>query len=153
MPKADVSTNAANVQFTREGSLAAYYSVNESGFDRNPPGAAVNRGIEVIHEFLDLNGNPVAKVKVGEEFLMRVRLRTTNRDYVPQIAVVDLLPGGTEAVIELRPPADSATPDADPAASRQRSRYSGLAIGLPDKSNWAPQHIDCATIAWCSTAT
>src|SRR5204862_3513028 len=59
------------------------------------------------------------------------------------IAVVDLLPGGTEAVLELRPPADSSTPDADPAAVRQRAgRYSGLPVGLPDKSNWAPHHVE-----------
>jgi uncharacterized protein YfaS (alpha-2-macroglobulin family) len=143
MPKAELSTNAAKVQFGKEGALAAYYSINESGFDRNSPAPAVNPGIEIIHEFLDLSGNPVAKVRVGEEFLVRLRLRTTKRDHISQIAVVDLLPGGTEAVLELRPPADSSTPDADPAASRRGAvRYSGLAIGLPDKSNWVPQHVD-----------
>ena len=62
----------------------------------------MNEGVEVIREFLDLKGNAVGKVKVGEEFLIRVRLRATKRDRVAQIAVVDLLPGGTEAVIELR---------------------------------------------------
>ena len=143
MPKAEVSINAAKVQFSKEGGLAAYYSVNESGFDRNSPATAINNGIEIIHEFLDLSGNPVTRVKVGEEFLVRLRLRSTKRDKVSQIAVVDLLPGGTEAVLELRPPADSSTPDADPAAARQGAgRYSGLAIGLPDKSNWVPQHVD-----------
>jgi len=141
-PRADLSANAAKVQFSKEGALAAYYSVNESGFDRNAPAAAVNQGIEVIHEFLDLRGNPVATVKVGEEFLVRVRLRSTKRDRVPQIAVVDLLPGGTEAVLELRPPADSSAPGQDPAAVRQQARTSGLPIGLPDKSNWVPQHAD-----------
>jgi len=64
-------------------------------------------------------------VKVGEEFLIRVRLRATTRDRVSQIALEDLLPGGTEAVLELRPPADSSTPGADPATSSQRARYSG----------------------------
>ena len=162
MPNAEVSINAAKVQFSKEGALAGYYSVNESGFDRNSPAApinpavnqpavnqsavnqsAVNQGIEIVHEFLDLSGNPVTKVRVGEEFLVRLRLRATRRDRVPQIAVVDLLPGGTEAVLELRPPADSSTPGADPAASRQGAgRYSGLPIGLPDKSNWVPQHVD-----------
>jgi uncharacterized protein YfaS (alpha-2-macroglobulin family) len=130
------------VQFSREGAVAAFYSVNESGFDRNAP-AATNNGIEIIHEFLDLSGNPVTKVKVGEEFLVRLRLRATKRDRVPQIAVVDLLPGGTEAVLELRPPANSSTPGTDPAAARQVvNRASGLAVGLPDKSNWVPQHVD-----------
>src|SRR5258708_28807467 len=103
---------------------------------------AVTQGVEDNRYFLDLQGNLVKKVKVGEEFLVRVRLRATNRGRVPQIAVVDLLPGGTEAVLELRPPADSSTAGEDPAASRQRAAHSALPIGLPDKSNWAPQHAD-----------
>jgi uncharacterized protein YfaS (alpha-2-macroglobulin family) len=81
-------------------------------------------------------------VKVGEEFLVRVRLRSTKRDRIPQIAVVDLLPGGTEPVLELRPAADSSTPGEDPAAARQSSAPARLPIGLPDKSNWTPQHAD-----------
>jgi uncharacterized protein YfaS (alpha-2-macroglobulin family) len=140
--KADISTNAAKVQFSKEGALAGYYAVNESGFDRNPPAQAINQGIEVIHEFLDLNGSVVTRVKVGEEFLVRLRLRATKRERVPQIAVVDLLPGGTEAVLELRPPSDSSTPGEDPAAARQRAGSGSLPIGLPDKSNWTPQHAD-----------
>ena len=141
MPRADLSTGAARVQFTKEGPFAAYYAIDESGFDRNPP-SATSQGIEVFHEFLDLHGSPTTKVRVGEEFLVRVRLRATSRSRLRQIAVVDLLPGGTEAVLELRPAADSSTPSPDAAFSRQPAGHSGLAIGLPDKSNWTPQHAD-----------
>jgi uncharacterized protein YfaS (alpha-2-macroglobulin family) len=105
----------ATVQFTREGSLTAYYSVNESGFDRNPPAAETSRDIEVIHEFLDMKGNVITKVKVGEEFWVRMRLRSTNRDRVNQIAVVDLLPGGVEPTLD---------------------RQTGPG------SNWSPQYVD-----------
>jgi uncharacterized protein YfaS (alpha-2-macroglobulin family) len=140
--RAEPSSNAAKVQFSKEGPLPAYYTVNESGFDRNPV-PATNQGIEVIHEFLDMRGNVVTRVKVGEEFLVRVRLRATKRDWIPQVALVDLLPGGTEPVVELRPTTDSSTPSEDPAAARQQAnRTAGLPIGLPDKSNWVPQHVD-----------
>jgi uncharacterized protein YfaS (alpha-2-macroglobulin family) len=143
MPRAELSVNAAKVQFGKEGALPAYYAVNESGFDRKLPAVAAGQGIEIVREFLAVSGNLVAKVKVGEEFLVRLRLRATQRDRISQIAVVDLLPGGTEAVLELRPAADSGTPGADPATSRQAAgRHSGLGIGLPDKSNWVPQHVD-----------
>ena len=98
--KVSVPAGVANVQFTKEGSLAAYYSVNESGFDRNPPASEINHDLEVIHEFLDTKGNVIAKVKVGEEFWVRLRIRTTNRDRVNQIAVVDLLPGGVEPTLD-----------------------------------------------------
>jgi uncharacterized protein YfaS (alpha-2-macroglobulin family) len=137
-----ISSGAAKVQFRKDGSLAGYYTVNESGFDRAAPVTAKSDGIEVIHEFLDLAGNVISKVKVGDEFLVRVRLRSTKRDRVPQVAVVDLLPGGTEAVMELRPPTDSSTPGEDPAAQRQRTAHSVLPVGLPDKSTWTPQHVD-----------
>jgi hypothetical protein len=116
--------------------LAAYYAINESGFDRNAPTAAISNGIEVFHEFIP------ATVKVGEEFLVRIRVRTTKVDRVSQVAVVDLLPGGTEAVLELRPPTDTADAGSDPAAQRGRAVHSVLPIGLPDKSTWVPQHAD-----------
>jgi len=63
--------NATSVQFSKEGTLPAYYAINESGFDRNPPVASLSQSIEVFHEFLDLRGKVVSKVEVGEEFLVR----------------------------------------------------------------------------------
>jgi hypothetical protein len=113
--KVNVPAGTPNVQFTRDGSLPAYYSVNESGFDRNPPTSEVNQGLEVIHEFLDLNGNVTTRVRVGEEFWVRLRLRTTNRDRLSQVAVVDLLPGGVEPTLD---------------------RQAGPG------SNWTPQYVD-----------
>jgi uncharacterized protein YfaS (alpha-2-macroglobulin family) len=123
--------------------LAAYYAINETGFDRNAPNAAISNGIEVFHEFLDPRTSAViSQVKVGEEFLVRLRVRTTKLDRENQVAVVDLLPGGTEPVLELRPAQDTTEPDADPAQQRQRTAHSSLPIGLPDKSTWQPQHAD-----------
>ena len=98
--KASVPVGAVDVQFTREGSLAAYYSINESGFDRNPPAAEISRDLEVIHEFLDMKGTVVTTVNLGEEFWVRLRFRATNRELVNQIAVVDLLPGGVEPTLD-----------------------------------------------------
>jgi len=141
IPKAEISATASKVQFSKDGIPAAYYSVDESGFDRNAPTAAVSQGIEVIREFLNAQGNPVAKVKVGEEFLVKVRVRATRSDRVAQVAVVDLLPGGTEPVIELRPSADSSAAGSDPARAQQAG-FSGLPVGVAEKSNWMPQFIE-----------
>ena len=98
-----IPAGVGKVQFTKDGSLPAYYSINESGFDRNPPSTDVNKGLEVIHEFLDARGNVVTSVKVGDEFLVRLRLRAANRERVSQIAVVDLLPGGVEPTLDRQP--------------------------------------------------
>jgi alpha-2-macroglobulin len=146
MPKAAVPEGTTKIRFGKDGKLTGYYALNESGFDRNVPGADVTQGIEIIHEFLDLKGTPVTQVKVGDEFLVRLRLRATKRDRVSQVAVVDLFPGSVESVLEIRPPADSSTPGSDPArldpSGRQAAGFGALPIGLPDKSNWLPQHID-----------
>ena len=140
--KADLSEAAAKVQFSRRGTVAAYYSVSESGFDRNPPIAEKSEGVEIVREFLDAKGNPVSRVTVGEEFLVRLRVRATTRDRQPQIAIVDLLPGGVEPVLELQAPADSSTPGADPATLRQSGASASLPVELPDKSDWVPSHVD-----------
>lgn len=142
LPKASVPEATARVRFSKSGPLAAYYSINESGYDRNPPVEETRQGVEIIHEFLDANGNPVSQVKVGQEFLIRLRIRSTQRDVVQQVAVVDLLPGGVEPRLELAPPADTANAGVDPAVMRGAAGVSSLPIGIPAKSTWAPQHVD-----------
>jgi uncharacterized protein YfaS (alpha-2-macroglobulin family) len=142
IPKVGISSAAARVQFRKEGSIPAFYLLNESGFDRNLPTAVLSQGVEIIREFVDAKGAPLTRVKVGEEFFIQLRLRSTQLDAVPQLAVVDLLPGGVEAVLELQPPADTSEGE-DPATTRGRTAGFGrLPIGLPEKSNWAPYHID-----------
>jgi uncharacterized protein YfaS (alpha-2-macroglobulin family) len=140
--KANLSEAAARVQFSRSGTAPAYYSLSESGFDRNPPTTEKSDGVEILREFLDAKGNPVARVTVGEEFLVRLRVRATTRDRQPQIAIVDLLPGGVEPVLELQAPADSSTPGVDPATQRQAGASASLPVGVPGKSDWVPSHVD-----------
>ena len=140
--KVNLSEAAAKVQVARRGAAPAYYSVSESGFDRNPPTAEKSEGIEIVREFLDAKGNPASRVAVGEEFLVRLRVRATTRDRQPQIAIVDLLPGGVEPVLELQAPADSSAPGADPAMQRQAGASASLPVGVPDKSDWVPSHVD-----------
>jgi alpha-2-macroglobulin len=79
---------------------------------------------------------------VGEEFLVRLRVRATTRDRQPQIAIVDLLPGGVEPVLELQAPADSSEPGLDPATTRQGGASASLPVGVPGKSDWVPSHVD-----------
>jgi len=79
-------------------------------------------------------------VKVGDEFFVRLRLRTTAVAQLEQVAVVDLLPGGTETVLELQPQADSSQPGADPALSGGGA--SRLPVGVTALSNWTPDHLD-----------
>src|SRR5262249_32261055 len=140
--KVALSEGAAKVQFSRRGAASAYYALTESGFDRTPPAAEKTEGVEIIREFLDAKGNPVSRVAVGDEFLVRIRVRATTQARQRQIAIVDLLPGGVEPVLELQPAANSSTPGADPAMQRGIGAIASLPIGLPARSDWRPSHAD-----------
>jgi alpha-2-macroglobulin len=142
MPKVSVAETAAQVKFTQRGAALSYYAIHESGFDKRPPTTEMAQGVEIIREFVDGKGSPISKVTVGDEFFVRIRIRATNRDRQQQIVIVDLLPGGVEPVVELQPSADSSTPYDDPAMRRRRGASRSLPVGLADKSDWSPDHID-----------
>jgi uncharacterized protein YfaS (alpha-2-macroglobulin family) len=141
MPRVAISETAASLSLSKEGPLPEYYSLNESGFDRNPPTNSIQQGLEILHDFVDAAGNPIQRIRSGDEFFVRTRFRTLSRDYV-SVAVVDMLPGGVEPVIELQPTANSSTPGADPAARGPGSGVASLPIGVPDRTTWQPQFAD-----------
>jgi uncharacterized protein YfaS (alpha-2-macroglobulin family) len=89
----------------------AWWVLNEAGFDRAPPRAVQSQGLEVIREYIDEKGNVLANVEQGAEVTVRVRVRSLSSTAYGPVAIVDLLPGGFEAVMQL-PPQDAA-----PAAS------------------------------------
>ena len=60
----------------------------------------------------------------------------------PQVAIVDVLPGGVEPVLELQPPTDSSRPANDPAVRRGRTGASVLPVGITEKSDWTPSHVN-----------
>ena len=67
------------------GPLPAYYVVNESGFDRNPPAAEVSQGVEIIREFVDAKGN-AADARDGRRGVLRPAARARDR---PRSAAAD----------------------------------------------------------------
>jgi alpha-2-macroglobulin len=142
IPKVSISEAAAKILFSRRGQVPAYFVLAESGFDRTPPAAELKQGVEILREFVDEKGAVLTRVTIGQEFYVRLRVRATDRDVQQQIAIVDVLPGGVEPVLELQAPADSSTPGEDPAMRRKRGAARALPVGLPEKSDWVPQHVD-----------
>jgi uncharacterized protein YfaS (alpha-2-macroglobulin family) len=140
--KASVAEGTASLDFSRRGPSAAYYALIESGFDKTPPAAELKQGLEVFREFVDDKGNVLTRVTVGQEFFVRLRVRAVGADRRPQLAIVDVLPGGVEPVLELQAPADSSSPGQDPAMARQNRAVRALPIGVPDKTDWTPGHVD-----------
>lgn len=97
LPKAELPFTTNKIKVQKTGDADAFYMSMESGFDKQPV-AAFSHGLEVSRDYLDLKGQPLKGLKVGEEFLVRLRLRATSFEQLEQVVVIDLLPGGVEPV-------------------------------------------------------
>ena len=80
--------------------LPIFYQLTEAGFDQVPPIDEQNQGIEIRREYLDDQGKAVERLVQGQEYRVRLRLRATNDQWLHEIAIVDLFPGGVEPVQE-----------------------------------------------------
>jgi uncharacterized protein YfaS (alpha-2-macroglobulin family) len=84
----------------------AWYALTQNGFDRTPPPAVQDQGIELVREYLDAAGKPVTQLPIGGEVTVRLRVRSLGNRAYGDVAIVDLLPGGFEVVMQTPPPAN-----------------------------------------------
>jgi alpha-2-macroglobulin len=94
------SAVATRLRFTNGSPLAAWYVVDQAGYDRDVPNKAIKNGLEIVHEYTDVKGNPLGKITLGEEIDVHVKIRATGGKGVGDIAIVDLFPGGFEPVMQ-----------------------------------------------------
>lgn len=104
-PKSDVTAGARKVAFASSAPVAAFYLLEQSGFDRTIPTKAYSRGLEVLREYTDAKGDPVTTVTQGEELQVHLRFRALGAQPIASVALVDLLPGGFEVVQDASPAA------------------------------------------------
>lgn len=129
LTKTFVPNNTAKLKLANQGDLPLFYSWAESGYERKLPDTAVENGMQIEHEFLDAKGNAVSEAELGDELTVRVRVRSTDRSSLSQVALVDVLPGGLEPV--LTNPSDTD----DPSMPLWRRRLGG-------SSSWAIDYAD-----------
>lgn len=134
-PVTDVPLASKMLLLRKDSDVPLFYMLSEGGYDRGAPSKVIADGLEISHEYLDLAGEPLSKVRVGDEFLVRLRLRAKDFDQVQQVAVVDLLPGGTEPVYN------------QPAAVSDDSEYEEAPDWIPPvgemrMSDWHPDFAD-----------
>ncbi|MGZ8252492.1 MAG: alpha-2-macroglobulin family protein, partial [Methylophilaceae bacterium] len=147
----NVTINAAKLQFGKQSNLPAFYLLSENGYDKTPPAEKRSDGLEISREFTTVDGKPLVSAKVGEEFLVKLSFRSTDRDNASQIAIVDILPGGIEPVLNAR--AESA-PTQAPQYNEGEEGYSegaGEAANVPtwqaplgeaNYTTWQPEYAD-----------
>ncbi|MDR3568548.1 MAG: alpha-2-macroglobulin [Syntrophobacteraceae bacterium] len=127
-PQANFSSNAVKIRFSSDGPLDAFYMVMQSGFDKTAPKEAISNGFEVEREYTDTLGKPIGKVKLGSEIEVHLKLRATGAAVIGRLALVDLLPGGFEVVL-------------NPSRSASQSSQWTPSFGLA-KSTWRPDYAD-----------
>jgi uncharacterized protein YfaS (alpha-2-macroglobulin family) len=141
---AEVSPNAGKLKFGKEGKAPAFYMLSENGYDRKPL-PAVTQGLEIAREFIGLDGAHLENIKVGEEFLVKLTFRSTDRDSASQVAIVDLLPGGIEPVVNAKPESSEPPPvegeESEEQEDQQENKWQAP-IGEGSGSNWWPEYAD-----------
>lgn len=105
LAKVELPLNLAKLKLANWGDYPLYYALAESGYERNVPTVAQSKGLEIVREFLDATGKPITEARLGDEITVRLRVRSTERNEVANVAVADVLPGGLEPV--LTSPSDS----------------------------------------------
>jgi hypothetical protein len=97
------SSGASAVRFEASGPFGAYWVLAEGGFDLQVPEKPESHALEIFRTYEGADGKPATSVKLGDEITAVVRVRTLGRPRVSHLAVVDLLPGGFEPVVQQGP--------------------------------------------------
>ena len=134
VPRVRVAPGNAKLRFGIDANLPGYYALSEAGFDKTPPAGEVKHGIELSREYLDAKGKPVTSVKIGDEITVRLRVRAIDRDFIGNLALVDLLPGGFEPVLQSR------TPDSEGGAPSDAPQSWNNPLGR--NGNWNAEYAD-----------
>jgi len=155
-PTVNFSTDAAKLRFSSDSKIGAFYLMTQAGFDTKLPTKDIKNGLEVTREYTDLTSKPLKSIKLGDEIEVHVKLRSIGNTTHNNIAVVDLLPGGFEVVLDpitstgqqAQPPG----PRADHAEGGEGEGEEGVAGAAPvdawqpplgaGKSTWAIEYAD-----------
>lgn len=145
LPQVDLSPQAARVRISSSGDGYAFYMLSQGGFESLLPGTPVRHRLEVVREYTDAQGHPLQSVKQGDEIEVHIRLRGLQQAEMRHIAIVDLLPGGFDVIMDPpRPGPASASAKADDGAGDDGdggTTPSVLPLGS-SKSTWRPDFID-----------
>ena len=141
MPRASFSVDTAKLQFSNQSDLRAYYVVEQTGFDRQLPQTEIKNGLEILREYVDAKGNPLKSVKVGDEIEVRLKFRALNRKAIDNAALVDLLPGGFDLVLNpVQTTADGEGESRNGRAENEEQKWRAP-IGT-SRSTWRPDYAD-----------
>ncbi len=138
------------LRLVNDADITAWYGVAQSGFDRKPSTDTRKDGLEITRTYTDLKGKAIDTVNTGDEIDVHVRIRATNADGVPNVAIVDLLPGGFEPVLDTAPPASDDASTASASDSADASEEGDASENSGEDEGTAPEDGGDETPAWHS---
>ena len=97
------AADSKRLRFTNDSTTPAWRVVSQGGYDRDAPSKPITDGMEITRDYTDTNGKALDKVTVGQEIDVHLKIRSTDGSDYPDVAIVDLLPGGFEPVIQPPP--------------------------------------------------
>jgi uncharacterized protein YfaS (alpha-2-macroglobulin family) len=141
-PRAPFPIGTAALEFAGNSGVPLYYAVSESGFDIEPPKTEARDGLEIVRSFLDDDGKPLDKIPLGAEVTVSIRARAIDRDFIDNVAIVDLLPGGFEAVLQNPAAKAPAETEENPEEDEDEENFARWQDRLKTGGNWTADYVD-----------
>ncbi len=69
-----------------------YYALIQQGFEKNPKNES--NGIEITRTYYDAYNNRITSASLGDIVTVKISARARGTDILPNVAIIDLLPGG-----------------------------------------------------------
>ncbi|MFO8603613.1 alpha-2-macroglobulin [Legionella pneumophila serogroup 1] len=96
--KLNIDETVKTIRFNNPDKQTFFYQLVQSGFDKIIPTEPLKQGIEIYREYRDEKGNVIDSAVLGEEIEVHLQVRSLDNNYLSNIAIEDLLPGGFEVV-------------------------------------------------------
>jgi len=94
------SPSAMALRLTNASDQRAWAVLDQAGYDRDVPMPAIKNGLEIVRDYTDTKGKPLGALAPGEEIDVHVKIRATGNKGIGDVAIVDLLPGGFDPVMQ-----------------------------------------------------
>ena len=96
--KLDIKPDVKQITFNNPEKNAFFYQLIQAGFDKTIPDQPIKQGLEIFREYKDASGNTITTTTLGQEIEVHIQIRALENQYLTNIAIEDLLPGGFEVV-------------------------------------------------------
>ena len=99
--KVPFSDKTKKLRLATKSAFPIFYIETEAGFDKKLPTQPIKENLEVYRDLVDSSGKSIDSIKLGEQVEVHLKMRTLQpNSYFPNVAVIDLLPGGFEVVLD-----------------------------------------------------